>query len=166
MHQLGPARPACAHGHAQVRIMAAHHGRIVAGTRPYRARGPGSVAGSAAVSQRPCRTPRVFQPVPQRPAPCAPAPARPARLLRAQRRIVGAVPRAPAPCRGRVSTQAWPYRGLPRDTLPSLKLPFLSQYIVLFCNAIPAKPDCCNTIYCIAIQPTLCPPKATLPRYT
>ena len=69
---------------------------------------------------------------------------------------------ASAPCRGRVRSQTRPYRGLPCDTLPSLKLPFLSQYIVLYCNAIPAKPDCCNTIYCIAIQSTLCPPKATL----
>ena len=69
---------------------------------------------------------------------------------------------ASVPCRGRVRAQARPYRGLPCNTLPSLKLPFLSQYIVLYCNAIPAKPDCCNTIYCIAIQSTLCPPKATL----
>ena len=93
------------------------------------------------------------------------------------RRMSCRVAGAPASYRGRSAAHAsavsWAcvragmaYRGLPCDTLPSLKLPFLSQYIVLYCNAIPAKPDCCNTIYCIAIQSTLYPPKATLSRYT
>ena len=42
---------------------------------------------------------------------------------------------ASAPCRGRVRTQAQPYRGLPCDTLPA-----------------SSSPSCRNTLYCIAMQ--------------
>ena len=150
----GAQAPKLAQLGTQARPGARRPDRIVAGTRPYRGRGPGRIAASLPHAQRPSAS-----------SPRVPA-ARPAPYRGRSAECVGAVPRTPTPCRGRVCAQAWPYRGLPRDTVPSLKLPSLSQYIVLYCNAIPAIQDCCNIIYCIAIQSTLCPLKATLSRYT
>ena len=103
----------------------------------------------------------------------APVPARPARLLRAQRRIVGAVSRAPAPCHGRVCAQAWPYRGLPCDTVPSRLATLVTiHYVYCDTNAQPSSlpqsqytrvyydtnlpsnhcPSCCVTIQFLCIK--------------
>ena len=106
-----------------------------------------------AVSQHPYRTPCALPPAsPSSNAP-APAPACPARLLRAQRRFVGAVPHAPVPCRGRVCAHAWPYRGLPRDTVPSRLATLVTiQYVYCDTNAQSSSlpllqyyPAYCNT---------------------
>ena len=63
------------------------------------------------------------------------------RAPRAQRRIVAAQPAVSwppsRPCRGRVCAQAWPYRGLPRDTVPS-RLATI-QYFVLQPISNPTK---------------------------
>ena len=139
--------------------MAAHHGRIVAGSRPYRGRGPGRVAGLAAMSQFPHRTPRELPPVPQRPAPqrqrllaprayCAPSavswpPSRPCRkpqLVVSQREAVVSWVCARHACA--------PARLAARIAAPCPGL------AVLYCNTAQpfALVSCHNTLNCIAIQ--------------
>ena len=89
----------------------------------------------------------------------APAPACPARLLRAQRCIVSAVPFTPVPCHGHVCTQAWPYRGLPRDTVQPCLLSLLVTIQHVYCDTLlpssqPAR--LLQYIYPIAIQSYPC----------
>ena len=132
-HPVSPAgTPRCALARPGARMGAVSW----PGPRPCRGKGPVVSQALVVVSQRLCRTPRVLPPVPQLPTP---APAHLARLLRAQRRVVGAVPQA-WPYRGRVCAQAWPYRGLPRDTVPNRLATLVTiHYLVLRYNFLPSQ---------------------------
>ena len=125
---------------------------------------------------RPCRRPQwLYRSIPvARPARFRQHPPRPTpqrqrllapRLLRAQRRFVGAMPHAPVPCRGCVCVHAWPYRGLPRDTVPSRLATLVTiQYVYCDTNAQSSSlpllqyyPAYCNTIlpYILQYNPRL-----------
>ena len=123
----GERAPSWPSWHAQARAWPRAGGRILAGSRSCRGQGP---VVSWAPQRRVVACARA--PVPRAPAPCLDSPA--AMSQRASGRIASPAARR-WPCRGRVWAQAWPYRGLSRDTLPSLKLP-----------------SCRNTLYCIAMQ--------------
>ena len=68
----------------------------------------------------------------------------------------GRIASAPTSYRRRVRAQARPYRGLPRDTIPSRLAPLVTIHpIVLLYNPQLPAPAGHNTIHSIAIQYTL-----------
>ena len=71
----------------------------------------------------------------------------------------GRIAGAPALYRGHVRAQAWPYRGLPHDTMPSRLAPLVTIHpIVLQYNPQLLAPAGHNTIHFIAIQYPLLQP--------
>ena len=121
-HPAGPTgTPRCAQAHPGARMA------VVSwpGPRPCRGKGPTVSQALVAVSQRPCRTPHALPPAPQRPSASACSPSAPAAR--------------PAPYRGCVCVQAWPYRGLPRDTVPSRLATLVTiHYVYCDTNAQPS----------------------------
>ena len=157
--QTGPARhpgtPRCAQTWS-------YRGR----TRPCRGRGPGRVAGSAAVSQRPCLTPRALPPAPQRPAPqcqrllapracCAPSAVSWAQCRSRQRRVVAVCAHRHGRIVACLATQCPASSSLScRNTLYCIAMQFQPnqtaaiQYIVLQYSLLSAhlRPPCHDTL--------------------
>ena len=158
-----PSRP---NRHAQVRTGAprcalARPGALMAvvswlGPWPCRGKGP-------AVSQAPSG--RIVASLPHTPARFRLRPSASACSPRTLSRSAYRTPRAPStvswppsrPCRGRVCAHAWPYRGLPRNTVPS-RLATI-QYFVLQPISCPTKHLSHNTssvlryTFCLAYPP-------------